>query len=474
MSTKTQTTTTHYHIQKKRRAEFIEEWRKYRQSVIREEDVTLVAHRARPAHRRLHGLGRRPSDALPRRAGARGRSGHRHDDPPPLVGRDPLHGRGHRVDRGRRRPLRLEAVGRDPHPRVELASPRQRRRRGRALHELLVGAHALDARHEPDRGPRATSRSPSLPPRPAFSRRHRPATIPTRAACAALALETKKRRSGRIHTPYDEQEILATPRGTRTKFLNDRAIGNEASGLTQVMIQFAPGQDAVAAPASGRSVALRRRGPRPQLPRHRARQGRAPPLEEGRPHRRRPLPLAPALQRRPGQPVPPGARPHVRLDPRDDARARWTRWCSSRRPRTRCSRCRSSRRSSWPDDRRPEASDGSPALRAAAGRAVDARPARRAPRPRLGRDHRPARGEGAAARAGAARAAARPQALDARRGCRTASSCSPARRAPARPRWRAASRRWRRSRSRGRAPPRSSRSTRTRFRATCSARASAT
>ena len=41
MSTKTQTTTTHYHIQKKRRAEFMEEWRKYRQSVIREEDVVL-------------------------------------------------------------------------------------------------------------------------------------------------------------------------------------------------------------------------------------------------------------------------------------------------------------------------------------------------------------------------------------------------------------------------------------------------
>src|SRR3954464_2364006 len=41
MSTKTQTTTTHYHIQKKRRAEFIDEWRKYRQTVIRKEDVTL-------------------------------------------------------------------------------------------------------------------------------------------------------------------------------------------------------------------------------------------------------------------------------------------------------------------------------------------------------------------------------------------------------------------------------------------------
>ena len=42
MSTKTQTTTTRYHIQKKRRAEFLEEWRTCRQTVIREEDVTLV------------------------------------------------------------------------------------------------------------------------------------------------------------------------------------------------------------------------------------------------------------------------------------------------------------------------------------------------------------------------------------------------------------------------------------------------
>ena len=57
-----------------------------------------------------------------------------------------------------------------------------------------------------------------------------------------LAAEAKKRRSGRIHTPYDEQDLLATPRGTRTKFLVDRAIGSEASGITQVMIQFAPGK----------------------------------------------------------------------------------------------------------------------------------------------------------------------------------------------------------------------------------------
>jgi gentisate 1,2-dioxygenase len=43
MSTKTTTAVTHYHIQKKRRAEFIEDWRKNRRTVIRKEDVALVA-----------------------------------------------------------------------------------------------------------------------------------------------------------------------------------------------------------------------------------------------------------------------------------------------------------------------------------------------------------------------------------------------------------------------------------------------
>src|SRR5256886_3388257 len=43
MSTKTRTTTavTHYAVQKKRRAEFLDEWRSHRQTVIRGEDVAL-------------------------------------------------------------------------------------------------------------------------------------------------------------------------------------------------------------------------------------------------------------------------------------------------------------------------------------------------------------------------------------------------------------------------------------------------
>ena len=41
MRTRTTTGVTHYHIQKKRRAEFIEEWRKHRRTVVRRDDVAL-------------------------------------------------------------------------------------------------------------------------------------------------------------------------------------------------------------------------------------------------------------------------------------------------------------------------------------------------------------------------------------------------------------------------------------------------
>ena len=131
MSTKTHTTTTHYHIQKKRRAEFIEEWRKYRQTVIRKEDVALV-----PTARGLRtGVymgwdGDRPTrclDALVHEIDpGTATTIHRHSwDAISSWSRE-------RLDRGRRRPLRLEAVGRDPHPGVELAPARQRRRPARA------------------------------------------------------------------------------------------------------------------------------------------------------------------------------------------------------------------------------------------------------------------------------------------------------------------------------------------------------
>ena len=144
----------------------------------------------------------------------------------------------------------------------------------------------------------------------------------------------------------------------------------------------------------------------------------------------------------------PGARAHVRLDPRDDARADGSDGAvrgSRGHARSRCRRCRrsSGRTTSGPES---EWIQTMPALRAPAGRALACTSCPPSITTRTG-----------------TRSSSRAQVKErllaqallmlqhgrklshARRACRTASSCSPARRAPARPRWRAAWRRWRRS-----------------------------
>ena len=46
----------------------------------------------------------------------------------------------------------------------------------------------------------------------------------------------------RIHTAYDDITLRNTPRGSRTAFLVDESIGYKTSGLTAAMFQLAPGQ----------------------------------------------------------------------------------------------------------------------------------------------------------------------------------------------------------------------------------------
>jgi quercetin dioxygenase-like cupin family protein len=57
-----------------------------------------------------------------------------------------------------------------------------------------------------------------------------------------LAKDQDARRSGRLHTSWDDLELLQTPRGTRTTFLLDRAIGYQASGITMAMFEIGPGR----------------------------------------------------------------------------------------------------------------------------------------------------------------------------------------------------------------------------------------
>jgi len=240
MTTKTQTTTTHYHIQKKRRAEFLEEWRSYRQTVIRLEDVKLV-----PTARGMRSgvyMGRdgdRPTRVL---------DAHVHEVDPGTVTTIHRHSwdailfmvsgggwtevDGVRYDWKPWDAIHIPAWSWHRHGNDGAKAGRFMSYSSEPMLDSLGMAVIED---------RGQEKYASLPPRPPYSA-GMPGDDPYARRLRRLANETKKRRSGRIQTPYDEQDLLATPRGTRTKFLNDRAIGNEASGLSQVMIQFAPGK----------------------------------------------------------------------------------------------------------------------------------------------------------------------------------------------------------------------------------------
>src|SRR5260221_10347358 len=74
-----------------------------------------------------------------------------------------------------------------------------------------------------------------LPGRPAFTEGPQ-GDDPYARRLRRVSTEIKKRRGGRIHTPYDEQDLLPPPPGTPTKFPGDRPIRTGASGITPVLI----------------------------------------------------------------------------------------------------------------------------------------------------------------------------------------------------------------------------------------------
>jgi gentisate 1,2-dioxygenase len=79
-----------------------------------------------------------------------------------------------------------------------------------------------------------------LPPRPEFGPEF-DGDEPYARRTRRIAREQRNRRSGRLHTSWDDLELLQTPRGTRTTFLLDRAIGYQASGITMAMFEIGPG-----------------------------------------------------------------------------------------------------------------------------------------------------------------------------------------------------------------------------------------
>src|SRR5690242_19233085 len=223
MSTKTTTAVTHYHIQKKRRKEFLEDWRKNRRTVVRREDVALVpTARGMRSGVYMGADGDSPTrtlDALVHEIDPGATTTiHRHSWDAQLfivegAGWSEIDGRRHEW-----KPWDAIHIPAWSWHRHGNEGTRAARFMSYSAEPMLwtLGLGVLE-----DRGHTPFSQ---LPPAPAAT--EGPAGDDAYARrLRRVSAELKKRRNGRIHTPYDEQELLATPRGTRTKFLVDRAIG---------------------------------------------------------------------------------------------------------------------------------------------------------------------------------------------------------------------------------------------------------
>ena len=111
-----------------------------------------------------------------------------------------------------------------------------------------------------------------------------------------LAQQWEGTESARLITRFDDVRGLVTKRGARSLFLVDKSIGYHTAGLSAVMHELAPGLYQSRHRHGGEAWLYVVSGPRPQRDRR-----RRLPVGGGRPHRRRPLGVAPALQRRQGE-----------------------------------------------------------------------------------------------------------------------------------------------------------------------------
>jgi gentisate 1,2-dioxygenase len=231
---------THYHVQKQRRAALMEEWRGYQKTVVRLPDVAM--HQAAPGVRRgvYTGMdGDRPTRTM---------DAHAHELDPGAVttvnrhswdamvfcvaGRGWAEIDGRRIDWGPGDALHLplwswHRFGNDSRERcryLTFSAEPLMYTMGYSIYE--DGGHLLAA---------------DLPPRPVQSPGvdgHDPGARRRRR----LAADQERRRAGRLHTSWDELELRNTPRGTRTTFLLDRAIGYQACGMSMAMFELAPGR----------------------------------------------------------------------------------------------------------------------------------------------------------------------------------------------------------------------------------------
>jgi gentisate 1,2-dioxygenase len=240
VATRTTTKTTHYHVQKQRRAEFIDEWRGRQRTVVRLEDVQMQDTSRRMRRGVYVGAdGGRPTRTMDATA---------HEIDPGTVSTVHRHSwdammfcvageawteiDGQRIAWGPGDSLHLPAWAWHRHGNEGSGTARFLTFSGEPLLETMGMAILEDG---------GDTEASALPPRPPFS----PAAAgddPYAERLRRLAADQGARRSGRLHTSWDDLELLPTPRGTRTSFLLDRAIGYQASGITMAMFELAPGR----------------------------------------------------------------------------------------------------------------------------------------------------------------------------------------------------------------------------------------
>lgn len=240
MTNVTRTSTSHYEVQKKRRAQFIEDWRGNQRTVIAIEDVEM-----RQTDRGLvSGAYIGPDADKPTRT----MDGAAHEIPSGVTSTIHRHSwdammfcvggngwteiDGVRINWGPGDSLHLPAWAWHRHGNEGEATARYMSFSSEPFLEILGFATLQDEGDTP---------FSKLPGRPPFTS-GKAGNDPYARRIRRLAAEQEARRGGRLHTSWDELEFLQTPRGTRTTFLLDRAVGYQASGITMAMFEIGPGR----------------------------------------------------------------------------------------------------------------------------------------------------------------------------------------------------------------------------------------
>ena len=240
MSTKTTTKVAHYYVQKQRRAEFIDSWRENHRTVVALEDVDMQDTNRRMRRGVYVGAdGGRPTRAMDATA---------HEIDPGTVSTVHRHSwdammfcvagqawteiDGEQIHWGPGDSLHLPAWSWHRHGNEGSGMARFVSFSSEPMLETM-GMAIVEEGGDADPG--------TLPPRPPFAAVAE-GDDPYAARLRRLAADQQARRNGRLHTSWDSLEMLPTPRGTRTTFLLDRAIGYQASGITMAMFEIGPGR----------------------------------------------------------------------------------------------------------------------------------------------------------------------------------------------------------------------------------------